>query len=114
MKNTIELVKQWAIDKGIIEKATPLAQWEKTQEELNELHEALVINNNGLEAFVNSKGSICNTEDEIKDAIGDIIVTLIIQAQMNNIEIEDCLNSAYDVISKRTGKMIDGKFVKDK
>ena len=27
--------------------------------------------------------------------------------------IETCIDSAYDVISKRTGKMVNGTFVKD-
>lgn len=27
--------------------------------------------------------------------------------------LEECLQVAYDVISKRTGKMVDGVFVKD-
>jgi hypothetical protein len=27
--------------------------------------------------------------------------------------IEECLNAAYDVISKRTGKMVNGQFMKD-
>jgi len=48
------------------------------------------------------------------DAIGDITVTLIIQAEMQGLDFQDCLQAAYDVISKRTGKMIDGQFVKDK
>jgi NTP pyrophosphatase (non-canonical NTP hydrolase) len=54
-----------------------------------------------------------DNREEIKDAIGDIVVTLIIQAKMQGMTIEECLNAAYDVISKRTGKMINGQFVKD-
>jgi hypothetical protein len=45
--------------------------------------------------------------------MGDIMVTLIIQAKMQNVSLEYCLESAYNVISKRTGKMINGQFVKD-
>jgi len=41
------------------------------------------------------------------------MVTLIIQAEMQNVCIEDCLQQAYGVISKRTGKMENGMFVKD-
>jgi hypothetical protein len=33
---------------------------------------------------------------------------------MQNLKLEDCLESAYNVISKRTGKMVNGQFVKDK
>jgi hypothetical protein len=32
---------------------------------------------------------------------------------MQGLTLEECLESAYNVISKRTGKMIDGQFVKD-
>jgi NTP pyrophosphatase (non-canonical NTP hydrolase) len=48
------------------------------------------------------------------DALGDILVTIIIQAEMQGLKLEECLESAYNVISKRTGKMINGTFVKDK
>ena len=66
MKQTIQLVEQWAEEKGILSKATPLTQAVKTQEEVNELYHAILDDN----------------RDEIKDAIGDIMVTLIIQCKM--------------------------------
>ena len=47
------------------------------------------------------------------DAIGDILVTLIMQAKLWNTNLYDCLNQAYEVISTRTGRMVDGIFVKD-
>ena len=100
MKDYFELevcVEQWAKDKGIFDKATPIKQAMKTVEEVTELCNAILDND-----IV-----------EIKDAIGDIVVTLIIQAKMQGMTIEECLNAAYDVISKRTGKMINGTFVKD-
>jgi hypothetical protein len=40
-------------------------------------------------------------------------VTLIIQAKMQGLDLNECLGSAYNVISKRTGKMVNGTFVKD-
>ena len=91
-------VEQWAADKGILEKATPMAQALKTLEECTEL--CTSIN--------------ANDREEIIDAIGDIMVTLIIQAKMQDLSLEECLESAYNVITKRTGKMINGQFVKDK
>ena len=97
MKTTIELVEQWAEEKGILSKATPLTQAVKTQEEVNELYHAILDDN----------------RDEIKDAIGDIMVTLIIQCKMQGMDLQDCLESAYNVIKNRTGKMVDGMFVKD-
>jgi NTP pyrophosphatase (non-canonical NTP hydrolase) len=100
MKSLQELnenVIDWAYEKGIIDKSSPIKQHVKTQEEVTELLEALVD----------------GSEHEIKDAIGDIIVTLIIQAELNDTTINECLQQAYDVISKRTGKMVNGLFVKD-
>jgi NTP pyrophosphatase (non-canonical NTP hydrolase) len=107
------LVIHWATEKGILKAGNPLAQANKTLEEVNELIEACVAQNIGLEKFENSKGNVVNTEEEIIDALGDILVTIIIQAKMQGVKLEACLESAYNVISKRTGKMIDGQFVKD-
>lgn len=92
------LVISWAEQKGIFEKGNPDAQCEKTFEEVTELSAAIYENN----------------KEEIIDALGDILFTIIIQAEMQGLKLEDCLLSAYNVISKRTGKMIEGKFVRDK
>ena len=54
-----------------------------------------------------------NDKAEIKDAIGDILVTIIIQAKMQNLDLIECVESAYNIISKRNGKMVNGTFVKD-
>ena len=91
------VIEVWAEERGILAKATPMAQSLKTLEETTELITA--INNDDRE--------------EIIDAMGDIMVTLIIQAKMQNLSLEECLESAYNVITKRTGKMINGQFVKD-
>jgi NTP pyrophosphatase (non-canonical NTP hydrolase) len=107
------LVIQWAKEKGIFEEGNPLAQCEKTMEEVEELMMALQAQNLKIDAFKNFKGKEVNTQEEIKDALGDILVTIIIQAQMQVLDLMDCLQSAYDVISKRTGKMVEGQFVKD-
>lgn len=101
MKNYQELEKlviEWAEEKKILQKATTIAQARKTEEEVQELIEAIIKND----------------EPEIIDALGDILVTIIIQAKMQGYSLESCLESAYNVISKRTGKMVDGTFVKDK
>lgn len=108
-----EKVIQWARDKEILNKATPLAQARKTEEEVQELIEACLAQNEGLETFTNSKGRIVNTQEELKDALGDILVTIIIGAELQGLKLKDCLESAYNVISKRTGKIVNGQFVKD-
>jgi NTP pyrophosphatase (non-canonical NTP hydrolase) len=91
------LVLAWATQKGIMEKATPARQCDKTLEEVQELSDAIFDNN----------------KEEIIDALGDILVTIIIQAEMQGVSLVECLESAYNVISKRNGVMKDGQFVKD-
>lgn len=91
------LVLAWAEQKGILQNGTPIAQASKTVEEVHEL----------LDAIAN------NDRAEVIDALGDILVTIIIQAEMQGVSLTECLESAYNVISKRTGKMVDGQFVKD-
>lgn len=107
------LVIQWAENKGILALATPFAQAKKTEEETNELIEACLAQQGGFETFVNSKGKLVNTQEELKDALGDILVTIIIGAELQGLKLEDCLEAAYNVISKRKGSMINGQFVKD-
>ena len=101
MRELIEKVKIWGAEKGITtstesSKYMRGKQAEKTKEELAELVYAISLDD----------------EAEAKDAIGDIIVTLIMQAEWWDTDIEECLELAYNVISKRKGKMIDGQFVK--
>lgn len=91
------LVIEWAENKGILEKATTAAQANKTMEECQELIDAIQDDN----------------RDEVADALGDILVTIIIQAKMQNMSLVECLEGAYNVIAKRTGKMVNGQFVKD-
>jgi len=90
-------VIEWASKKGIFEKGTPEAQAWKTLEEAQEV----------LDGILNQD------KEEILDGIGDTIVTLIIQAEMQGVNPLDCLEAAYNVIAKRKGKMIDGQFVKE-
>ena len=49
---------------------------------------------------------------EIQDAIGDMVVVLTNLAELEDLKIENCIDSAYDVISKRKGNMVNGTFVK--
>jgi NTP pyrophosphatase (non-canonical NTP hydrolase) len=74
-----------------------MAQYYKTCEEVAELDDAILTDN----------------REEAIDAIGDIVVTLIMQTHAWDVTLEECVQQAYDVISKRTGKMVNGQFVKD-
>jgi NTP pyrophosphatase (non-canonical NTP hydrolase) len=101
MNELIQNVLQWGIDKNITGangKGTRYGQADKMLEEANETH--MAVNTNDLR--------------DVKDGIGDTVVTLILLADMYGWTLEECLQVAYDVISKRTGKMVDGVFVKDR
>lgn len=97
MQSLIEKIEQWAEDRNIIEGSTPRKQAEKTMEECFELLDAVTKND----------------RPEIVDAIGDIVVTLVIQARMQGLDFTECVESAYNVIKERKGKLINGKFVKE-
>ena len=105
MNELIKKVLQWGEEKGIVGpngKATLLTQLSKTQEELTETRDA---------AVALSRGHL--TYAEIQDGIGDQVVTLILAAELAGTTLEECLALAYAEIKGRTGKMIDGTFVKD-
>jgi NTP pyrophosphatase (non-canonical NTP hydrolase) len=91
------LIRQWADERGLYKKGDSKTQYIKLQEEAGELAKALLKNDKA----------------EIQDAIGDMIVVLTNLAYMENLNVEECIAGAYAVISKRTGKMINGTFVKD-
>jgi len=90
-------IRDWAKTRGLYDKGNSHTQYVKLQEEAGELAKAL-LDNDGI---------------EILDAIGDIVVVLTNLAHLEGFTIEQCIESAYDEISDRTGKMINGTFVKD-
>jgi NTP pyrophosphatase (non-canonical NTP hydrolase) len=95
--SVFELIRDWAKEKGIYESGSSGVQYLKLIEETGELAQALLKKDKA----------------EIKDAIGDMVVVLTSIAKFEDMLIEDCINSAYNVIAKRTGKMVNGTFVKD-
>ena len=90
-------IRDWAEDKGIYSKGDPKTQYIKLMEEAGETGRAILKQDDA----------------EIKDGIGDMVVVLTNLAELCGFTIEECVESAYDVISKRTGKMNNGTFVKD-
>ena len=93
-----DMIRDWAEDKGIYESGDPKTQYIKLMEEAGEVGRAIL------------KIDI----PEIKDGIGDMVVVLTNLAHLCDLTIEECVESAWNVISKRTGKMINGTFVKNK
>jgi hypothetical protein len=51
--------------------------------------------------------------EDIADGIGDAVVVLTIIAAMHGLEIERCVDGAYQEIKDRKGRMINGVFVKE-
>tara|TARA_R110000803_G_scaffold201317_1_gene266055 strand:- start:627 stop:926 length:300 start_codon:yes stop_codon:yes gene_type:complete len=97
LKNEFDPIRIWAKNKGILDKGDVKTQYIKLQEECGELAKALLENDN----------------KEIIDAIGDCVVVLTNLSKLAGYNIEDCINSAYNVIFDRNGKMINGTFKKN-
>ena len=91
-------VVQWGEARGIVQNATAMSQAIKTLEETTELLAA--INKKNIE--------------ETKDAVGDIVVTLIMVCAVLDINLVDCLKGAYAEIKDRKGYLTkEGVFVKE-
>lgn len=95
--NVYNLIREWAYNKGIYKSGDSKTQYVKLMEEAGELAQAILKKD----------------KPEIKDAIGDMIVVLTNLAYLEDLIVEDCITSAYDVIKNRTGKMENGTFVKN-
>jgi len=107
-------VIKWANSKGLLDNATPLTQMSKTIEEIEETRDALLAQANGMNRYFNSKEELKDTEEEILDGFGDVLVTILIGCKLQDIHPLDALQEALEIIEARTGKMVNGKFVKDK
>ena len=92
-----DLIRAWANERGLYEGGDTKTQYLKLMEEAGELGRAILKDD----------------EVEFVDAIGDMVVVLTNLAELGNVSIELCIDEAYRVISKRTGKMQNGTFVKD-
>jgi NTP pyrophosphatase (non-canonical NTP hydrolase) len=95
--NVYDLIREWADERGLYRNGDTKTQFAKLQEEAGELARAILKND----------------REEFIDAIGDMMVVLTNLAALEGLKVEDCVISAYTVIKNRTGKMINGSFVKD-
>lgn len=104
LKNEFKPIEDWAKDKRIIQDGNMIQQYVKFQEEAGELAKAILKND----------------KTNVIDAIGDIVVTLVslskqaaLHFEDDNISIENCINTAYNVIKNRKGIIKNGDFHKD-
>ena len=96
LPNRFELIREWAQERGIYDKGNSHTQYVKLMEEAGEL----------------AQGLLKKDAYEIKDAIGDMVVVLTNLAALEGMQIENCIDSAYNEIKSRKGKMTNGTFVK--
>ena len=92
-KNIIE----WANQRGLLIPNNQKKQFNKLLEEVEELRVAIETAN----------------LEEIVDSIGDIQVVLTILAKQYSLDVDKCLESAYNEIKDRQGTTINGIFVKE-
>ena len=96
-KTHFDLIREWASKRDLYKHGDPKTQALKLVEEVGETCRAILKEDTA----------------ELVDGIGDAVVVLTNLAELNGVSIEDCIQEAYNVIAKRTGKMINGTFVKD-
>ncbi|HAP5949841.1 TPA: hypothetical protein J0402_000782 [Enterococcus faecalis] len=96
MDELVKLVEEWAREKNL-DIAEPEKQMLKVIEEVGEVAAALARNN----------------KNDLRDGIGDVVVTLVILAMQNDMDLYECLNQAYNEIKDRKGKNVNGVFVKE-
>jgi NTP pyrophosphatase (non-canonical NTP hydrolase) len=96
-ESMIKKIEQWANERNLLQEENQTKQFIKLTEEVGELANA-ILKQNKLEQI---------------DAIGDIQVVLIILCAQLGLNYENCLNTAYQVIKNRTGKTVNGTFIKD-
>ena len=92
--NIIKVAKGW----GLYENCEVQDQFDKLQEEIEEVWEALGT----------------GTETDVQLELGDVYVVMVNIAHKLGYSLERCGHMAYEKIKTRTGKMINGKFERDK
>lgn len=98
-------VEEWADDKDLLHEENADKQFMKFIEEVFEFKSEM--------DFVDLKLNYKEPTLDLKLELGDVMVTLIVLSKQLNVDIVECLEMAYDKISKRKGKTVNGLFVKE-
>lgn len=118
----LRVCEAWGL-KDPVNGSTALKQAEKALEEVGELLTALGALN-AYKELIRAFPDVAVRPEfidgykrawaDVRDAIGDSQVCLVNVCDQLDVDlVHDCYGPAVDVISKRTGKMVKGKFVKD-
>lgn len=110
-----EKVLSWADDKDLLHSENADVQFMKFIEEVfefkTEFDYLCRIGQSPEEVY--SDYEQIETQENMDLEMGDIFVTLIILCEQLGIDPVECLSMAYEKISKRKGRTIDGMFVKE-
>ena len=90
-------IRDWAEERGLYKGGDTKTQALKLVEEVGEICRAILKGN----------------DSEVEDGIGDAVVVLTNLAELQGTSIEHCIDTAYNEIKDRTGKMDNGTFKKD-
>ena len=92
----LEIIR-WAEARRIIPNSTPETQLLKAVSEMGELADA----------------TIKKDKEDVIDAVGDVMVCLVNYCALQDINLVDCMQVAYDQIKNRKGTLMpNGVFVK--
>jgi NTP pyrophosphatase (non-canonical NTP hydrolase) len=91
-------IVRWAEMRKIIPNSNPQTQLLKAISEMGELADS----------------TIKNDREGIEDGIGDVMVCLIVYCALQDMNLTNCMQVAYDVIKNRKGTLLsNGVFVKE-
>lgn len=91
-------VIRWAEARRIIPNAKPYTQLLKAVSEMGELADA----------------ELKDSDLDVEDAVGDVLVCLITYCALKDIDMTSCLKLAYNTIKDRKGRMTpEGTFIKE-
>ena len=90
----------------------------KEKEELESVMPKILRETKPCLKFISEAGELADNiavgnHDAAQDDLGDVLVTLILLAELIDTDLMTCLTDSYNVIRKRSGKMVNGIFVKD-
>lgn len=105
--STEAAIIQWAKDKGLDD---PVAQAWKTREETDELFD--IVSEVSYLEDMNEEDYVI-PYNEVKLELGDVLVTLIIQAHLQGTTVRECLELAWNKIKDRKGITRSGVFIKE-
>ena len=108
-------VEEWAEDKDLLHSENADKQFMKFIEEVfefkSEMDYLCRIGQSSEEVY--SDYEQIGTQENMELEMGDIFVTLIVLCNQLDIDIVECLEMAYEKISKRKGKTVNGLFIKE-